>query len=76
MYSILDSDDDGSQFTIEETTGAVFSGFNLDREKKSHFVFTVRASDLGEFPRTSDVKVFVTVEDFNDRSPEFTQVRG
>ena len=73
-YSILDSHD-GRHFTIEETTGAIFSGLKFDREETSTYTFVARATDSGVNPKSADVKVMVTIDDHNDVSPKFTHVR-
>ena len=72
-YMIVDSVD-GNHFTVEERTGAIFSGLKFDRENFSRFRFVVRASDAGSPPKTADVYVQVTIQDFNDISPRFVQV--
>ncbi|XP_060102606.1 protocadherin-23 [Heteronotia binoei] len=71
-YSIMD--DTLGTFTINRITGTVTTAKPLDREKKSHYIFRVVATDSGILgPRSSSVTVTVLIEDVNDNSPFFLQ---
>nr|XP_056711025.1 protocadherin-23 [Euleptes europaea] len=71
-YSLVD--DTLGAFTIDQITGIVTTTKPLDREKKSHYVFRVVATDSGILePRSSSVTVTVHIEDVNDNSPFFLQ---
>uniref|UniRef100_A0ACB8E7L0 Uncharacterized protein n=1 Tax=Sphaerodactylus townsendi TaxID=933632 RepID=A0ACB8E7L0_9SAUR len=71
-YSVMD--DTLGVFTINRITGIITTTRPLDREKKSHFVFRVVATDSGILgPRSTSVTITVHIEDVNDNSPFFVQ---
>ncbi|KAH9503770.1 hypothetical protein Btru_066586 [Bulinus truncatus] len=74
-YQII-AGDDQQYFTIDETTGALKVIRNLDRESRSSYNLTVKASD--DVPgsanqKTATVDVSILVTDVNDEKPVFTQ---
>ncbi|XP_077426879.1 protocadherin-23 isoform X2 [Vanacampus margaritifer] len=63
---------DGSQgaFTIDATTGTIWTTETLDRETRDQFSFQVQATDGGtQGPLSSLVSVIVLVDDVNDNAP-------
>lgn len=59
-----------SIFEIEPDTGLVFAVGETDREIRSRYTLTVRATDGGLPSRASDVDITVDVTDENDNSPQ------
>ena len=60
--------------TIDPVSGLVTQAqVELDRELAADFNFTVRATDLGSPPLSSDVSVSLQLVDINDNSPTFNQ---
>ncbi|XP_061184166.1 protocadherin Fat 1-like isoform X2 [Saccostrea echinata] len=68
-YSLTDGDPE-NQFVINPEYGNIVTAKKLDREKRDHYNLTVMTTD--GIHQTS-VKVFVTVLDINDNTPEFTE---
>uniref|UniRef100_A0A673ATT1 FAT atypical cadherin 3b n=1 Tax=Sphaeramia orbicularis TaxID=375764 RepID=A0A673ATT1_9TELE len=60
-------------FSIDRTTGLVFTARLLDYELIQRYNFIVRATDSGDPALSSDVTVTVTVTDTNDNPPNFSQ---
>ncbi|OBS65461.1 hypothetical protein A6R68_05980 [Neotoma lepida] len=65
-------------FSIDPNTGLLRNLEPLDREAidpalEGHIVLTVRVTDCGEPPLSTDVNVTITVEDINDNLPIFNQ---
>ena len=58
-------------FAINDDTGVIVLSNSLDHETDPEYVFTVFASDGGTPSRTSEVLVYVTVNDINDNPPIF-----
>ncbi|KAG9264646.1 protocadherin Fat 4-like [Astyanax mexicanus] len=59
-------------FSINETTGELFSTEVLDRESTAWYSFTVVGRDGNpSHPLSSSATVLVTVQDVNDHSPQF-----
>ncbi|XP_071500853.1 protein dachsous-like [Diadema antillarum] len=71
-YSLVPSVD-SSFFAIFPQSGWLYTRQVLDRELQSNFVVEVVASDSGSPPQNSTATVQVTVEDFNDNTPQFFQ---
>ena len=69
-YSIFSGDVDNN-FTINSTTGVITTATPLDRETRTQFYLTIRASDNGPSARTSEVIVIVDVLDISEHPPMF-----
>uniref|UniRef100_A0A672H9K0 FAT atypical cadherin 3b n=1 Tax=Salarias fasciatus TaxID=181472 RepID=A0A672H9K0_SALFA len=59
-------------FSIDSSSGLVFTARLLDYELTQRYNFIVRATDSGEPALSSDVSVTVTVTDTNDNPPNFS----
>lgn len=57
-------------FSIDPDTGIISLSGSLDRETSSSHELVVRATDNGEFPERTTVRVSVTVQDVNDNTPQ------
>ncbi|KAJ8347820.1 hypothetical protein SKAU_G00264090 [Synaphobranchus kaupii] len=69
-YSLVDSA--GGMFSIDETLGIVVLERPLDRELRSSYIITARASDQGVAVTLSSlVNLAITVLDVNDNPPVF-----
>ncbi|KAJ7999095.1 hypothetical protein DPEC_G00211860 [Dallia pectoralis] len=60
-------------FTINNSTGWVVVGAELDRESVDFYNFGVEAHDHGHPMMSSSASVSMTILDVNDNNPEFTQ---
>ncbi|XP_069797890.1 cadherin EGF LAG seven-pass G-type receptor 2 isoform X4 [Narcine bancroftii] len=60
-------------FSINNSTGWIAVGSELDREMTDFYRFGVEARDQGSPPMLSSASVSITVLDVNDNNPEFTQ---
>ncbi|KYB27849.1 cadherin-related tumor suppressor [Tribolium castaneum] len=74
-YSI-NSGDTNRDFSIAEDTGVVRVAKNLNYERKSRYVLTVRAEDCagdvgGEVVRADTAEIVISVSDINDNPPTF-----
>ncbi|XP_039670001.1 protocadherin alpha-6-like isoform X11 [Perca fluviatilis] len=56
----------------ENTYSVVTKGF-LDREEVSHYEITIKATDCGEPPLSTDKTLNIQISDVNDNSPQFSQ---
>ncbi|XP_076844234.1 protocadherin Fat 4 isoform X2 [Brachyhypopomus gauderio] len=72
-YAIIDGNKDNS-FSMNRATGEIRTTRPLDREKVSKFALTVKATDRGIQPRSTAVKVIISVLDVNDNAPRFSQI--
>lgn len=72
-YVIVDGNKD-NLFSINRVSGEIRSTRMLDREKLSQHILTIRASDKGNPPQSSVVKVIINVLDDNDNAPRFSQI--
>ncbi|PRD31895.1 UNVERIFIED_CONTAM: ds [Trichonephila clavipes] len=71
-YSL--SNETKSLFRIDSSTGTITTAGLFDREKKSSYVFEVRATDGGRYDARSEKTVVqVTIADVNDNRPIFSQ---
>nr|XP_003220000.1 PREDICTED: protocadherin beta-16-like [Anolis carolinensis]DAA06584.1 TPA_inf: protocadherin beta 7 [Anolis carolinensis] len=74
-YSLLPGNVDGglmaSYISINSETGNVYALRSLDYEKIKDFKVTVKATDSGSPPLSSDVVVHVIITDENDNAPFF-----
>ena len=67
---ILDADNQ-TPFTLGPVDGLLRVSGRLDREIKAHYDLKVMARDRGEPPKSTQMKIAVTVLDENDNSPIF-----
>ncbi|KAM6897023.1 protocadherin-15-like [Xenentodon cancila] len=79
VYSIIEGNE-GDIFTLNETTGVIFTAKPLDYETNSSYVLKVEAdsmrvasSNLRVPSKTNTAKVHIGVQDENDHPPEFTR---
>ena len=73
-YYIPDNSTDSLLFTVNTTTGELFSTAVFDREMQEFYSFVAIATDGGiDIERTAQVTVMVTVLDQNDVAPAFLQ---
>ncbi|XP_067948846.1 protocadherin Fat 4-like [Watersipora subatra] len=69
-YSILNTN---LPFTIDSSNGTVYTSRQLDRETADLYNVIIQAEDLALInPRSSTVRVTVSIEDKNDNDPVFT----
>ncbi|XP_034000929.1 cadherin EGF LAG seven-pass G-type receptor 3 isoform X2 [Trematomus bernacchii] len=66
-----------SAFEIDPRSGLITTRGAVDREINEHYTLLVEATDQGKEPgpRSSTVKVFITVLDENDNVPQFSEKR-
>ncbi|KAK1898436.1 Cadherin EGF LAG seven-pass G-type receptor 3 [Dissostichus eleginoides] len=66
-----------SAFEIDPRSGLITTRGAVDRETNEHYTLLVEATDQGKEPgpRSSTVKVFITVLDENDNVPQFSEKR-
>lgn len=74
-YSIS-SGDTNRDFNIAEDTGVVRVAKNLNYERKSRYLLTVRAEDCagdisGDIVRSDTAEISISVSDINDNPPTF-----
>ncbi|VVD04616.1 unnamed protein product [Leptidea sinapis] len=70
-YSI-DCGDDNRDFSISEDTGVVRVAKNLNYERKSRYVLTIRADDCAEDDARFDTaELSISLQDINDNPPTF-----
>uniref|UniRef100_A0A3B4CZQ3 Protocadherin Fat 4 n=1 Tax=Pygocentrus nattereri TaxID=42514 RepID=A0A3B4CZQ3_PYGNA len=72
-YTITDGNKENS-FSINRATGEIRTTRPLDREKVSRYSLSVKASDRGAPPRSTTVKVIISVLDVNDNAPRFSKI--
>ena len=68
---VLDMASEIDGFTIEPSTGEVFSARSFDREERDIYYLTIFAIDNGSPSLTSSALAVVTISDQNDVSPVF-----
>ncbi|XP_060766380.1 protocadherin alpha-8-like [Neoarius graeffei] len=71
VCSILDSVPFELKPSFKENMYSLVISSRLDREHRSHYEITVRATDLGQPPLSSTKTLSVQISDVNDNSPEF-----
>nr|XP_048713462.1 cadherin EGF LAG seven-pass G-type receptor 3 isoform X2 [Caretta caretta] len=66
-----------SVFEIDPRSGLITTSGQVDREKMEKYSLVVEANDQGKEPgpRSATVKVYITVLDENDNSPQFSEKR-
>ncbi|XP_048580487.1 cadherin-23-like isoform X2 [Nematostella vectensis] len=62
-----------NKFTVNDTSGVLYTTHVLDRETKASYQLTITATDKGSPARSSSVNVRVNVIDENDNIPQFSQ---
>uniref|UniRef100_A0AAY4CGQ0 Protocadherin Fat 4 n=1 Tax=Denticeps clupeoides TaxID=299321 RepID=A0AAY4CGQ0_9TELE len=72
-YAIVDGNKENS-FSVNRATGEIRTTRPLDREKTSHYVLQVKATDRGAPPKSTAVKVLISVLDVNDNAPRFSKI--
>ncbi|MBN3271647.1 PCDH7 protein, partial [Polyodon spathula] len=84
MVTVMDADKDHNAemslfieeeediFSIENSTGTIYSTMSFDREQKTTYTFRVKAVDGGDPPRTATATVSLFVMDENDNPPTVT----
>ena len=73
-YSIVNGNN-GDLFTIATRSGTITVNGIIDRETIDFSSFTVRATDLGSTPRSTETAVRINVSDINDNIPLFNSLR-
>ncbi len=74
-YYLTTTNTTSGRFTIDATTGEIFTNDTFDREQDAVFELTVLAVDNGlfPFPQTGEALVLVYLQDTNDETPFFNQ---
>ncbi|XP_033889716.3 protocadherin-7-like isoform X2 [Acipenser ruthenus] len=84
MVTVMDADKDHNAemslfteeeddiFSIENSTGTIYSTMSFDREQKTTYTFRVKAVDGGDPPRSATATVSLFVMDENDNPPTVT----
>ncbi|XP_076316874.1 uncharacterized protein LOC143229050 isoform X1 [Tachypleus tridentatus] len=72
-YNIVETDST-LPFTIDETSGAISTMQDFDRETKAVYDLTVKAMDSGEPQRWAVTAVRISIEDVNDNFPRPSEV--
>lgn len=70
-FDIKPRDTGSRNFRIDKTTGALYSDATFDRETRSAYTLTVRATDEGGL--STEANVTVNVLDANDNAPLFSE---
>ncbi|KAA0709827.1 Protocadherin Fat 4 FAT tumor suppressor -like protein 4 [Triplophysa tibetana] len=72
-YAIIDGNKENS-FSISRGTGEIRSTRPLDREKVAQYALRVKATDRGNPPKSTAVRVLIDVLDVNDNAPRFSKI--
>lgn len=65
-------DGGSSHFSIDPSTGEIFTTTALDREIQGHYTLTIKATDMNTtHTLSSSATVWVIIEDVNDEPPQF-----
>ena len=64
---------DSSHFALDTSTGDIRTAATLDREAQSTYEFVIRALDGGSNTLSANATVLITITDFNDNIPAFSQ---
>ena len=70
-YFIFDDNEDYEVFSIDNSTGKIFSDFVFDREQQDYYILNVTAIDDLTDGTYVDVLVYVNIVDINDNRPIF-----
>lgn len=71
-YTIIGGNDH-KKFVIDKESGVVSLADNVDYEKSKDYFLTVQAQDHGEPPLSTLASLNISIQDFNDNSPVFSQ---
>uniref|UniRef100_A0A673FR87 Cadherin domain-containing protein n=1 Tax=Sinocyclocheilus rhinocerous TaxID=307959 RepID=A0A673FR87_9TELE len=63
-----------NSFSINRATGEIRTTRPLDREKVAQYSLRVKATDRGSPPKSTAVKVLISVLDVNDNAPRFSKI--
>uniref|UniRef100_A0A673KND8 Protocadherin Fat 4 n=1 Tax=Sinocyclocheilus rhinocerous TaxID=307959 RepID=A0A673KND8_9TELE len=72
-YAIIEGNKENS-FSINRATGEIRTTRPLDREKVAEYALRVKATDRGSPPKSTAVKVLISVLDVNDNAPRFSRI--
>ncbi|KAF5892830.1 protocadherin Fat 4, partial [Clarias magur] len=72
-YAITEGNQENS-FSINRATGEIRTTRPLDREKVAQYILRVKATDHGASPKSTAVKVIISVLDVNDNAPRFSKI--
>uniref|UniRef100_A0A671PKS5 Protocadherin Fat 4 n=1 Tax=Sinocyclocheilus anshuiensis TaxID=1608454 RepID=A0A671PKS5_9TELE len=72
-YAIIEGNKENS-FSINRATGEIRTTRPLDREKVAQYALRVKATDRGSPPKSTAVKVLISVLDVNDNAPRFSKI--
>uniref|UniRef100_A0A8C2JVZ5 Protocadherin Fat 4 n=1 Tax=Cyprinus carpio TaxID=7962 RepID=A0A8C2JVZ5_CYPCA len=72
-YAIIEGNKENS-FSINRATGEIRTTRPLDREKVAQYSLIVKATDRGSAPKSTAVKVLISVLDVNDNAPRFSKI--
>uniref|UniRef100_A0A4W5QMR3 Protocadherin Fat 4 n=1 Tax=Hucho hucho TaxID=62062 RepID=A0A4W5QMR3_9TELE len=72
-YAIIDGNKENS-FSVNRATGEIRTTRPLDREKLAQYALKVKATDRGNSPKSTAVKVLINVLDVNDNAPRFSKI--
>uniref|UniRef100_A0A8C1MUD6 FAT atypical cadherin 4 n=1 Tax=Cyprinus carpio TaxID=7962 RepID=A0A8C1MUD6_CYPCA len=72
-YAIIEGNKENS-FSINRATGEIRTTRPLDREKAAQYSLIVKATDRGSAPKSTAVKVLISVLDVNDNAPRFSKI--
>ncbi len=71
-YAIIEGNKENS-FSINKATGEIRTTRPLDREKVAQYALRVKATDRGNPPKSTAVKVLISVLDVNDNCSQILQ---
>lgn len=68
---LIPTEDQTLPFTIDQNTGVITTKGNIDYEETSMYLFTVKATDKLNSPKSSSVSVTISVQGENEFGPSF-----
>ncbi|KAL0974270.1 hypothetical protein UPYG_G00218000 [Umbra pygmaea] len=72
-YAIIEGNKENS-FSVNRANGEIRTTRPLDREKVAQYALKVKATDRGNPPKSTAVKVLINVLDVNDNAPRFSKI--
>lgn len=63
----------GNSFTIDESSGQVWTANHLDRETNASYHLKIVVTDNGDIKRSSEAFLNIIITDWNDNNPEFNK---